>query len=150
MTSINSRTQFSPLAHGTAHQGSNSMADTQSGSLVLVVEDDALLRMHAAEMIEEAGFQVLEAQGADEAIRVLESRTDIRIIFTDIDMPGSMNGLKLAHAVARRWPPIRIVATSGHFQVRDGDLPTGGRFIAKPYRANQIISTLCELDGRAA
>jgi CheY-like chemotaxis protein len=151
MASINSRTQISPLAHGTAYQGPNSMADaSRSGSFVLVVEDDALLRMHAAEMIEEAGFQVLEANGADEAIRVLESRADIRIIFTDIDMPGSMNGLKLAHAVAHRWPPIRIVATSGHFQVREGDLPTGGRFIAKPYRANQIISALCELDGRAA
>ena len=123
---------------------------SSGGSLVLVVEDDALLRMHAAEMIEEAGFQVLEAESADEAIRILEERTDVRIIFTDIDMPGSMNGLKLAHAVSNRWPPIRIVATSGHFQVRDGDLPTGGRFIPKPYRANQIISTLCELDVRSA
>ena len=122
---------------------------SRSGSLVLVVEDDALLRMHAAEIIEEAGFQVVEAENADEAIRMLESRADIRIIFTDIDMPGSMNGLKLAHAVANRWPPIRIVATSGHFQVRDGDLPTGGQFIAKPYRATQIISTLCALDGQA-
>jgi two-component system, response regulator PdtaR len=151
MAFINSRPRISPLAHGTVYQGPNSMADAPgSGSLVLVVEDDALLRMHAAEMIEEAGFKVLEADGADEAIRMLESRADIRIIFTDIDMPGSMNGLKLAHAVANRWPPIRIVATSGHFQVRDGDLPMGGRFIAKPYRATQIISALCELDGQAA
>lgn len=122
------------------------MADSSSSAtLVLVVEDDALLRMHAAEMIEEAGFHVLEADGADAAICLLESRTDIRIIFTDIDMPGSMNGLKLAHAVANRWPPIGIVATSGHFHVRDGDLPDGGRFIAKPYRSSQIISALCEL-----
>jgi CheY-like chemotaxis protein len=151
MASINVRSQLRPLARGTSYQGSESMAATpRSGSLILVVEDDALLRMHAAEMIEEAGFQVLEAGGADEAIRLLESRTDIRIIFTDIDMPGSMNGLKLAHAVAKRWPPIRIVATSGHFQVRDGDLPTGGRFIAKPYRAIQIITALCELDSQAA
>ena len=127
------------------------MADTSSSAtLVLVVEDDALLRMHAAEMIEEAGFHVLEADGADAAIRFLESRTDIRIIFTDIDMPGSMNGLKLAHAVANRWPPIKIVATSGHFHVRDGDLPDGGRFIAKPYRSSEIINALCELTGTAA
>jgi two-component system, response regulator PdtaR len=117
-----------------------------TASLILVVEDDMLLRMNAAEMIEEAGFQVIEAADADEAIRFLESRGDIRIIFTDIDMPGSMNGLKLAHAVANRWPPIRIVATSGHFNVRDGDLPPGGRFIPKPYRSNQVISALCELD----
>ncbi|MEH2472743.1 CheY-like chemotaxis protein [Nitrobacteraceae bacterium AZCC 2161] len=120
---------------------------THASSLVLVVEDDALLRMHAAEMIEEAGFRVIEAQNADEAIRLLESRMDIRIVFTDVDMPGSMNGLKLAHAVANRWPPIRIVATSGHFNIRDGDLPTGGRFIAKPYRSNQVISALHELAG---
>jgi CheY-like chemotaxis protein len=145
------RAQLFPLAHGTAYQGTIPMADAaRSGSLVLVVEDDALLRMHAAEMIEEAGFQVIEAENADVAIRMLESRTDIRIIFTDIDMPGSMNGLKLAAAVANRWPPIRIVATSGHFQIRDGDLPTGGRFIAKPYRATQIIGALCELDSEAA
>ena len=127
------------------------MADaTHANPLVLVVEDDALLRMHAAEMIEEAGFRVLEAPDADAAILLLESQMDIRIIFTDIDMPGSMNGLKLAQAVANRWPPIRIVATSGHFKIRDGDLPAGGRFIAKPYRSNQIISALQELAGGAA
>ena len=127
------------------------MADaTHANPLVLVVEDDALLRMHAAEMIEEAGFRVLEAPNADAAILLLESQMDIRIIFTDIDMPGSMNGLKLAQAVANRWPPIRIVATSGHFKIRDGDLPAGGRFIAKPYRSNQIISALQELAGGAA
>lgn len=150
MTAINSRKQILPPTPGTADRRSSSTGDPSlAGSLVLVVEDDALLRMHAAEVIEEAGFTVLEAEGADEAIRLLESRTDIQIIFTDIDMPGSMNGLKLAHAVANRWPPIRIVATSGHFHVRDGDLPAGGRFIAKPYRSNEIISALCELNGPA-
>jgi CheY-like chemotaxis protein len=118
--------------------------------VVLVVEDDTLLRMHAAEMIEEAGFEVIEAANADEAIKLLESRLDIAIVFTDIDMPGSMNGLKLAHAVANRWPPIRIVATSGHFQMRDGDLPEGGLFIAKPYLSQQILSTLRELAKSAA
>ena len=118
--------------------------------VILVVEDDTLLRMHAAEMIEEAGFEVLEAQNADEAIVLLEARLDIAVVFTDIDMPGSMNGLKLAHAVANRWPPIRIVATSGHFQMRDGDLPEGGLFIAKPYLSQQILSTLRELSKPAA
>lgn len=116
-------------------------------TVVLVVEDDALLRMFAVEMIEEAGFAVTEAQDADEAIRLLETRADISVIFTDIDMPGSMNGLKLAHAVANRWPPIRIVATSGQFKVRDGDLPEGGRFIPKPYRPHQIVNILNEFIG---
>jgi CheY-like chemotaxis protein len=106
--------------------------DAALPATVLVVEDDVLLRMFAVEMIEEAGFRVIEAQDADAAIRVLEARNDIRIIFTDIDMPGSMNGLKLAHAVANRWPPIRIIATSGHFRIGERDLPDGGRFIPNP------------------
>ena len=126
---------------------SDSVASTRP--VVLVVEDDTLLRMHAAEMIDEAGYEVIEAPNADEAIKVLEARSDVAIVFTDIDMPGSMNGLKLAQAIADRWPPIRIVATSGHFQMRDGDLPDGGRFLAKPYRSHQILSTLNEMAGRA-
>lgn len=113
--------------------------------VILIVEDDTLLRMHAAEIIDEAGFEVVEAPGADDAIRHLEARPDIAIVFTDIDMPGSMNGLSLAHAVADRWPSIGIVATSGHFKVQDGDLPAGGLFVAKPYRSQQIISTLRKL-----
>lgn len=113
--------------------------------VVLVVEDDDLLRMCAVDMIEDAGFVVTEAPNADEAMRLLESREDICIVFTDIDMPGSMNGLKLAHAVAQRWPPIRIVATSGQCRVTAGDLPDGGRFIAKPYRPQQVLGTFNEL-----
>jgi two-component system, response regulator PdtaR len=120
-------------------------AAINANAVVLVVEDDALLRMFAIEMLEDAGFHVIEAENADAAIGLLESRADIRFIFTDIDMPGSMNGLKLAHAVADRWPPIRIVATSGHFKVREGDLPVGGRFLAKPYLQHQVIDALNEL-----
>ena len=130
--------------------GNDLAGDATSRPVVLIVEDDTLLRMHAAEMIEEAGFSVLEASNADEAIKLLETRLDIAVMFTDIDMPGSMNGLKLAHAVANRWPPIRIVTTSGHFQMRDGDLPAGGLFIAKPYLSHQILSTLRDLAKAAA
>ena len=130
--------------------GNDLAGDATSRPVVLIVEDDTLLRMHAAEMIEEAGFSVLEASNADEAIKLLETRLDIAVMFTDIDMPGSMNGLKLAHAVANRWPPVRIVATSGHFQMRDGDLPAGGLFIAKPYLSHQILSTLRDLAKAAA
>jgi CheY-like chemotaxis protein len=130
------------------HQGGDPMAGVQrSRPVVLVVEDDELLRMCAVEMIEDAGFTVTEAADADAAIVLLENRTDICIIFTDIDMPGSMNGLKLAHAVANRWPPIRIIATSGQLKVGQGDLPEGGRFIPKPYRQHQVIGMLTELAG---
>jgi CheY-like chemotaxis protein len=121
-----------------------------SRQTVLVVEDEPLLRMMAVDLVEDAGFDVIEASDADEAVTILEKRTDITIVFTDIDMPGSMNGLKLAHAVAHRWPPIRIIATSGHFKVREGDLPEGGRFIPKPYRQHQVIGALTELVGHAS
>ncbi len=113
--------------------------------VVLVVEDDPLLRMNAVDMIEEAGFRAIEAPNADDAIRILEEHSEIRLIFTDIDMPGSMDGLALAHAVANRWPPVRIVATSGHFKVSESDLPNGGQFIPKPYRQHQLIDMLANL-----
>jgi CheY-like chemotaxis protein len=118
-------------------------------AVVLVVEDDPLLRMNAVDMIEDAGFQAIEAPDADAAIRLLEARPDIRLIFTDIDMPGSMDGLALAHAVANRWPPVRIVATSGHFKVCENDLPNGGRFIPKPYRQHQLVDMLAPLSASA-
>src|ERR1700735_2763523 len=107
--------------------------------VVLVVEDEFLIRMNAAEMIEEAGFEVLEASNADEAVAILEARLDIAVVFTDIQMPGSMDGLKLARAVRNRWPPIHIVATSGLVDVRTRDLPAGWRVRPKPYSPAQII-----------
>ena len=115
--------------------------------VVLIVEDDFLLRMDAADMIAAAGFEVTEAANADEAIDILESRRDITVIFTDIQMPGSMDGLKLAHAVRGRWPPIKIVATSGLVDVGEKDLPEGGRFLAKPYQAQALADVLLELTG---
>ena len=117
--------------------------------VVLVVEDEFLIRMHAAEMIQEGGFEVVEASNADEAVAILEARLDIAVVFTDIQMPGSMDGLKLARAVRDRWPPIHIVATSGLVDVRTGDLPAGGRFLAKPYSPVQIIRALRELTNDA-
>src|SRR6476646_10565708 len=101
--------------------------------VVLIVEDDLLFRLQAAQRISKAEFDVVEASSADEAISILEARSDISVLFTDVQMPGSMNGLKLAAAVKGRWPPIKIVATSGLVNVRPDDLPEGGRFIAKPY-----------------
>jgi CheY-like chemotaxis protein len=110
--------------------------------IVLVVEDETLIRMNAVEMIEDAGFQVLEAASADEAIVLLETHLDIRVVFTDIDMPGSMNGIRLAQAVRGRWPPIKIIATSGHFKLKQGDLPPDGRFLPKPYDSRQIAEII--------
>jgi CheY-like chemotaxis protein len=97
-------------------------------AIVLVVEDEPLLRMAAVDMIEEAGLQAVEARNADDAIQILEGRDDIRIVFTDIDMPGSMDGLKLAAAVRRKWPPISIIVVSGHRKPAMGELPSGSVF----------------------
>jgi CheY-like chemotaxis protein len=120
-----------------------------NGPVVLVVEDELLLRMHAVEMIAAAGFEVVEAGNADQAIEILETRRDITVVFTDIQMPGSMDGLKLARAVRGRWPPIKIVATSGHVNVGEKDLPEGGRFLSKPYSPRQVTGVLRELTGAA-
>ena len=113
--------------------------------VVLIVEDDLLLRLDAAQIIEDAEFEVIGASNADEAIAILEARPDVSVLFTDIQMPGSMDGLKLAAAVKGRWPPIKIIATSGLVDVRPEDLPEGGRFIPKPYNPSQLTATLREL-----
>jgi CheY-like chemotaxis protein len=89
--------------------------------VVLVVEDEFLVRMAAIGMVEEAGFEAVEAADADEAIAILEARPDIHVVFTDIRMPGSMDGLKLATYVRGKWPPIKIVATSGDHRLQKGD-----------------------------
>jgi CheY-like chemotaxis protein len=115
--------------------------------VVLVVEDDFLIRIGAVEMIEAAEFDVVEAANADEAMEILQVRLDITVVFTDIQMPGSMDGLKLAAAIRGRWPPIKIVATSGIVDVRKVDLPEGGRFLPKPYSSAEIVGTLRELIG---
>jgi CheY-like chemotaxis protein len=109
--------------------------------VVLIVEDEALVRMAAVGMVEEAGFEVLEATRADEAILLLEARRDITVVFTDVEMPGSMDGLRLAHALRGRWP-IKIIATSGRYAVHDGDLPSDGLYLRKPYSPAQISSAL--------
>jgi len=109
---------------------------------VLVVEDEPLLRMMAMTMVEDAGFEPVEARDADEAIALLEARTDITIVFTDVDMPGSMDGLKLAAAIRDRWPPIEIVITSGHFRLDDSTIPARTVFFPKPYDHQEVVATL--------
>jgi CheY-like chemotaxis protein len=115
--------------------------------VILIVEDELLIRMDAADMVRTAGFDVVEAQNADEAILVLERRFDIAVVFTDIQMPGSMDGLKLAAAIRGRWPPIKIVAASGLVQLCADDLPAGSHILSKPYSAGQIVGAIRQLTG---
>jgi CheY-like chemotaxis protein len=89
-----------------------------SPPVVLVVEDEMVLRMRAVDIVEDAGFMSIEAVSADEAVQILESRDDISLLFADIQMPGSMDGLKLAHAVHTRWPHIKIILVSGQVESR--------------------------------
>jgi CheY-like chemotaxis protein len=107
--------------------------------LILVVEDEAILRISATFILEEAGFDTLDAASADEAIVHLETDQQILIVFTDIDMPGSMNGLRLAVVIRSRWPAIDLVLTSGHVLVADQDIPARGHFLAKPYNSEQLV-----------
>jgi CheY-like chemotaxis protein len=100
--------------------------------VVLVVEDEWLLRLLAVELVEDVGFVALQAANADDAIVILEQRVDIALILTDVDMPGTMDGLKLAHAVRRRWPPIKIIIVSGKTRLSDAELPTETRFFLSP------------------
>jgi two-component system, response regulator PdtaR len=115
------------------------------GTVILVVEDESLLRLNAVDMFVDAGYTVLEAANADEAILILEQRADIRVVFTDVNMPGSMDGLKLVQAIRKRWPPVLLLVTSGKLALRDGDLPVGGRFISKPYSNEQVLSVVAQL-----
>lgn len=114
---------------------------------VLVVEDEAILRLHAIDVVEEAGFIAIEAKNADEAIAILESRSDITLLLTDVNMPGSMDGVKLAHAVRNRWPPVKIVVVSGHRQVAQSELPLDSRFFGKPFQAEKMIAELQAMIG---
>jgi CheY-like chemotaxis protein len=115
--------------------------------VLLIVEDELLVRKLAVEIAEEAGFSVLEATEADEAIRVLQKRPDIRVVLTDIDMPGSLDGLELAHAIRCRWPPIQVVLTSGKMRPAPDELPERSHFVSKPYDFSRLTGLLRELSG---
>lgn len=112
---------------------------------VLVVEDEVLIRMDIADFLDREGFEVFEAGDADEAIAILESNDQVRLVMTDIDMPGTMDGLKLAAAVRNRWPPVRIVVMSGHWIVDIAELPDGSVFFAKPFQNTQVLKSMLQL-----
>jgi len=111
----------------------------------LVVEDEPLIRMAIIDSLEDEGFDVFEAENADQAIVLLADNPSIQIMFTDIDMPGSLDGLKLAAAVRDRWPPVQIVVTSGHHIVEIADLPEGSMFFSKPYNHRDIAASFRRL-----
>ena len=112
---------------------------------ILIVEDEFIIALGAAEIFQKAGFETVEASNADDAVAILEARPDIGIVFTDVRMPGSIDGLKLAHCVRNRWPPVKIIVTSGHHSFQPGDLPDGGLFIPKPYSDRCLTTAIGDL-----
>ena len=116
---------------------------------VLIVEDEMMLRMRAVDIVEDAGFRSVEAINADEAMSILESRSDISLLFTDIQMPGSMDGLGLARAVHERWPSIKIIVVSGQLNPLKPDLPPCSRFFGKPLNAGEVIAQMRGMIGHA-
>ena len=109
---------------------------------VLVVEDEPLIAWTVEDELTDAGYNVVVAHTADEAMKVLEARSDITTLFTDIDMPGTLNGLKLAACVSRRWPLVKIVITTGKSRPRQTDMPKGSKFLPKPYLLSQVRQTI--------
>jgi len=117
--------------------------------VVLVVEDEMMLRMKVMDMVADAGYVPLEAVDADEALAILQSRSDIALMLTDVQMPGSMNGLELAHAVHERWPPIKIILASGQLKLSGSEIPLDSRFFGKPLQSAEIIAEMREMLSRA-
>jgi len=122
---------------------------SRSPAVVLIVEDETMLRMHAVDMVEDAGYTPIEALDTDDAVAILESRSDVALIYTDIQLPGSMDGLGLARTVHKRWPAIKIILVSGQLNPSSTDLPPCSRFFGKPLQAWQIIAELRSMIGHA-
>lgn len=112
---------------------------------VLIVEDDLVIRMAAEDLVEEAGFTAYSTDNADDAIALLEAHEDIRIVFTDIELTGSTDGMKLAAMVRKRWPPVEIIVTSGRRRIAEFDLPERGVFFEKPYDREAVIAVMQRL-----
>jgi DNA-binding NtrC family response regulator len=113
--------------------------------MALVVDDEELLRLYAGGVLENHGFKVVEAENAAAALKFLEANSNVRLLFTDIQMPGKLNGMDLAREVHARWPDVLLVITSGQTCPSPADIPDDGRFIGKPYRAADLISEVDDL-----
>jgi CheY-like chemotaxis protein len=112
---------------------------TNTPPVILVVDDEALLRLRAADLLEDAGYHVVEAADAAAALEILEDRPDVRLLFTDIQMPGDLDGMQLAAKVHERWPEVLLIVTSGRLHLADQEIPDHGRFVGKPYQDHVLL-----------
>lgn len=113
-------------------------------SVVLLVEDDPLILIHSTMALEDAGYEVVAAADGEAALGEVARRADIAALFTDVVLPGSVDGVEVAAAVRATHPAASIVVTSGQDAPADDDLPEGGRFMAKPYTAAQLRRALAD------
>lgn len=116
---------------------------------VLIIEDEPILRIEAIDMVERAGFEAVEATSIDDAIHILETRTDIRVVYMDLDMPRGVKGIEIAAAIRDRWPPIEIILTAASFSKADLDLPVRTEFYSKPVRHWEIVAAMRRLADHA-
>ena len=123
------------------------MESPNRAHVVLVVEDEAVLRQLSVFELEDAGYEVMEAANADEALKIMNSGKVVGLMFTDVNMPGSMDGLELARRCHRHWPDMKLIVTSGAGRIRPSDVPGDGRFLAKPYSLSELSKTVGELAG---
>lgn len=133
---------FIPAASASSRREHN-MGFVVARGIVLVVEDEGLIRVNAVQLVEDAGYTPLGASNAEEAIEILKRRDDIRVVFTDVNMCGTRSGVELAHLIRRDWPPIHLIVTSG--LAVEAALPIGTRVIRKPYENSRIAALLHEL-----
>lgn len=117
--------------------------------IVLLVEDEPLVRLTQADVLREAGFWVVEAYNADEAFEILRRKANVRVVLTDVDMPGSIDGFEFARLVAQGWPEVGVLVTSGKALPQQGDLPPSAVFIAKPVRPAALVEQLHALMERS-
>jgi CheY-like chemotaxis protein len=117
-----------------------------SRAVVLIVEDEALLRLNAATMLKDLGYEVVLAVSAEQAIEILERDASIRVVFSDVDLGAGMNGLLLAETIRDRWPPVELIVTSGHEPVDSRDLPERTQFLPKPYSESDLRQAFATID----
>jgi two-component system, response regulator PdtaR len=126
------------------------MDTAKTETLVLLVEDEVLLRMDAAEFLETEGFAVIESTNGEHASTVIRDHANIHVLFTDVHLPGALNGVELAHLARRRWPSIAVLIVSGRALPREAEMPLGSRFLEKPYAQHVVVRHIRDLIKRAA
>ena len=138
--------EMKPIGLKRSLAGMDQKPNSAKKQVVIVVEDESDIRLMVAEALADAGFDVFEAEHADEAVAILQDRAvDVHALFTDVNMPGSMDGIALAHHSCRNWPWIVLLISSGRPRPSTMAMPPASRFLAKPYHPDHVVMHLQEM-----